>query len=249
MKIRRVWSLLFVSCLIGITVRVGAGSGADEDLLRRLAERGDPAAQYQLGMQFGNKGETPENTAAMAKWLKKAAEQGHPKAQFGLAALYGTGQGVPQDWVQALMWLELAAARGAPDIQQIRQSFVARMTSAQVASAKKLAEDKLQRAHWEEDPETSFRKARAEPGGELRWFRERAERGDPGAQFNYGIMLLGGDPKQVPHDEVEGLMWLTLARKGGPEFEEAYSKLITREIPADILAEAERRAKEWRPKK
>jgi len=58
-------------------------------LLLPLAERGDPIAQYNLGIMFlQGKGVTKDNAAAV-KWLKKAADQGNSDAQSSLAILSG----------------------------------------------------------------------------------------------------------------------------------------------------------------
>ena len=70
-----------------------------EDLpsLRQAAERGDPNAQFELGVRYAEgKGVAPDDKEA-ARWILKAAEQGHLEAQFNLGLMYADGNGVPLD--------------------------------------------------------------------------------------------------------------------------------------------------------
>ena len=88
-------------------------------LLRSMAEQGDAAAQYCLGIMYQQGGlmykgtrSVPQDMAEALKWLRKAAEQGYAEAQFHLGLMHGIGQGVPQDYVQAYTWFSAAAAHG-----------------------------------------------------------------------------------------------------------------------------------------
>ena len=55
--------------------------------------------------------------------------------------MYVNGDGVPQDYVQAHKWSDLAAVNGYKDAAGIRDSVAAKMTSAQLAEAKKFARE------------------------------------------------------------------------------------------------------------
>jgi TPR repeat protein len=71
-------------------------------------------------------------------------------AQSNLGFAYRDGEGVPQDYVQAHMWLNLAAAQAKPDDRvaaEARDKLVAKMTSAQIAEAQRLARE------WKPTPE------------------------------------------------------------------------------------------------
>ena len=87
---------------------------ADMDVatLRRLANQGNPEAQYVLGdrYQYG-KGVKPDNTQAVA-WYQKAADQGLADGQAGLAIMYELGLGVPKDSAQAVAWFQKSADQG-----------------------------------------------------------------------------------------------------------------------------------------
>jgi hypothetical protein len=80
-------------------------------------------------------------------WFRKAADQQHAKAQFALGLMYQHGQeGVPQNSTQAYVWLVLSASHSVED--QIREQAVkardeiaAKMTPAQMAEARQLAND------------------------------------------------------------------------------------------------------------
>ena len=87
--------------------------------LSLMAEQGDAAAQYCLGVLYQRGGlmykgtrAVPPDMAEALKWLRKAAEQGYAKAQCYLGIMHGIGQGVPQDYVQAYTWFSAAAAHG-----------------------------------------------------------------------------------------------------------------------------------------
>ncbi len=85
----------------------------------------------------------------------------------------------------------------------------------------------------------------------LREFRPLAEQGNAKAQFNLGPMYVGS--LGVPQDYVQAHMWLDLAASRFPpgedrdravKYRDIYAKMMT---PAQI-SEAEKLAREWRPK-
>ncbi len=102
----------------------------------------------------------------------------------------------------------------------------------------------------------------------LKEFRQLAEQGDAVAQFNMGNMFRLG--KGVPQDDVQAHMWLNLATAQGREdARKARDKLAEQMTPATAqgredarkardklaeqmtpaqLAEAQRLAREWKPK-
>ena len=77
--------------------------------LVQAAERGDAAAQFNLGILYENglddsryavEGNRPE---AM-RWLLAAAEQGLPRAQIKLAEIYGSEPEIPENSIKACGW-------------------------------------------------------------------------------------------------------------------------------------------------
>ncbi len=80
----------------------------------------------------------------------------------------------------------------------------------------------------------------------VRWYRLAAEQGDAGAQNNLGVMYLEG--RGVPQDYVQAHMWIKLAAAQGKEsFRKSRDLLAELMTPAQI-DEAQRLAREWKPK-
>ena len=78
-------------------------------LLKDLASRGVPYAQYELGRACEIGEGVPRDPAAAAQWYRKAAEAGNADAQYNLAMMLDAGEGVPQDPTEARKWFAKAA--------------------------------------------------------------------------------------------------------------------------------------------
>lgn len=78
-----------------------------------FAQKGEPEAQYDLGLNYalGKRG-LPQNYAEALKWYRKAADQGLAEAYNNLGRLYEKGRGVPQNYAEALKWYRKAADQG-----------------------------------------------------------------------------------------------------------------------------------------
>jgi TPR repeat protein len=88
---------------------------------------------------YANGQGVPQDFVKAVRWCRKAAEQGNDSAQFHLGVMYAYGQGVPRDYVQAHMWTNLAAAQGDGEAAKLRDMVAQKMTSAQIATALRLA--------------------------------------------------------------------------------------------------------------
>ena len=85
------------------------------------------------------------------------------------------------------------------------------------------------------------------------WYRKAADQGNPGGQYNVGALYERGNG--VPHDYVQALKWYSLAasRMGTTQQETAgaisriSNALAAKMTPAQI-AEAQKLAREWKPK-
>ena len=82
----------------------------------------------------------------------------------------------------------------------------------------------------------------------VKWFRKAAEQGHGSAQYNLGLAYMEG--KGVPEDYVRAHMWFNLV---AAQDNRAMAKLLRDSVakfmtPAQI-AEAQKLAAEWRPKK
>ncbi|MBI4424713.1 MAG: sel1 repeat family protein, partial [Elusimicrobia bacterium] len=84
-------------------------------LFRDAAERGDPVAQYNLGVLYQGRQGAPRDDAQAAAWLRKAAEQGDAKAQNELGVMLAAGRGAPRVPESAAAWLRRAAGAGDAD--------------------------------------------------------------------------------------------------------------------------------------
>lgn len=81
-------------------------------LVRPLAEKGDPGAQFLMGqMLFFGLGMERDDAKA-AQWYGMAAQAGNTEAQYRLGYLYATGQGVAYDAASAERFWIAAAGRG-----------------------------------------------------------------------------------------------------------------------------------------
>ena len=91
---------------------------ADLEWFHKAAEKGIPAAQFELGYCYSNGvavGKKDEKQAF--KWFQKAAEQGHPLGQNWLAIQYDYGYGVKEDNAEASKWYKKAAEQGVANSQ------------------------------------------------------------------------------------------------------------------------------------
>lgn len=82
------------------------------EVWRPLAQAGDAAAQYRLGVMYAEGRGVAPNDAEAALWFERAAEQGEPMAQYNLGASYAEGAGVRKDIATAAKWFRRAADQG-----------------------------------------------------------------------------------------------------------------------------------------
>ncbi len=80
--------------------------------LKALAEQGDAAAQFNVGVASFHGQGTPRDYAGALKWFKEAARQGHALAQYNVGYMYDKGLGTPQDYVEAANFYRQAAEQG-----------------------------------------------------------------------------------------------------------------------------------------
>ena len=80
----------------------------------------------------------------------------------------------------------------------------------------------------------------------LKEWRPLADQGLAAAQNNLGAMYINGEG--VRRNYVQGYMWLSLAAKQGYKRAVSSQGQLEREMTPGELAEAERFAREWKPK-
>ena len=112
-------------------------------LFQPLAEEGNAAAQYHLGLMYYLGQGVARDYKEAVKWYRLAAEQGYAVAQHNLGLIYKYGQGIARDYVRAYMWIDLAASvltgDEANQAASDRELVAQRMTPAQIAEAKEMA--------------------------------------------------------------------------------------------------------------
>ena len=161
--------------------------------------------------------------ASAARRFRRGAEQGLAKAQLNLAAMYGEGMGVLQDNAEAAKWYRKAAEQG--------------LVKAQLCLA----------AMYDEGWGIPQDYAEA-----AKWYHEAAEQGLVTAMLSLGIMYYNG--RGVPQDLVSAWAWFDRAASRSPRGRDRNKAVKAREgvatemTPAQI-AEAQRLAREWKPKR
>lgn len=130
---------------LGLLYSNGQGLPKDDAQARqwfeKAASQGHVDAQVNLGSLYDYGRGGAQDFKMAVRWYRRSAEQGNDLAQRRLGLLYERGDGVPKDFVQAYMWYKLGAANGVKSGAIMRDELAARMTSDQLAEAKKLARE------------------------------------------------------------------------------------------------------------
>ncbi|WP_067269437.1 tetratricopeptide repeat protein [Mitsuaria sp. 7] len=88
-------------------------SGASLETVKTSAERGDAAAQNELGRRAGLGLGMPRNAASSLDWYRKSADQAFCAAEANVAFMYLAGEGTQKDAGAARDWALKAAGQGA----------------------------------------------------------------------------------------------------------------------------------------
>jgi hypothetical protein len=118
----------------------------DFDTLVKLANDGDPNAQFVLGARYAIGEDVKQDYSESVRWFTLAAEQGHVIAQATLGAYYFAGRGIPQDLSQAYFWSIIAAAGGDEASKYRVAALASRMPHSQIAEVQLRANNWL-KAH------------------------------------------------------------------------------------------------------
>jgi TPR repeat protein len=112
-----------------------------ERLLKPLAERKDPRAQFLLGAEVYGYNKSPLYSLAKAiPLLRDAAERGFPRAMALYGAALAEGAGVPKDKVEGYKFLALASRQNVPDTELLLARLAEEMSDEEVERAKKAAD-------------------------------------------------------------------------------------------------------------
>ena len=187
---------------------------------------GLPAPAW-AGMDEGKAAYRQGDYATAIREWRPLAEQGNVEAQYQLGFMYENSQGVPQDYTKAVGWYRKAAEQGNGEVQSKAQVNLGLMYENGLGVPQDYAEA-------------------------VKWFRKAAEQGYADAQSNLGMLYRYGSG--VPQDYVLAHLWLNLAASRfsrGANRDLAFKNrdiVAKRMTPAQIF-EAQKLAREWKPKK
>jgi TPR repeat protein len=151
------------------------------------------------------------------------AEQDNPRAQNLLGLIYHLGRGVPRNEAEAQRWFRRSADLGDPEAP----AHLARV----YYDGRGVPQDFVEAA---------------------KWYRLAADRNNPRAQFNLGIMYWNGNG--VSQDKVNAHLWFNLAAANFSDDPRGRAAainnrdLVARDMTREEIAEAQKRAREWKPR-
>ncbi len=176
------------------------------------------AADFQAGWKAYARG---DYKTALEEW-RLLAEQGDPDAQYHLGRMYDRRKGVPQDYAEAIKWYRLAAMQGDAGAQ-FSLGVIFENGSGVVQNYDEAA----------------------------KWYRLAAEQGHAYGQATVANMYAKG--MGVIQNYVLAHMWFDLAAVRFPPGEERELAVgnrdkIEKRMRLEQVAEAQRLAREWKPK-
>lgn len=121
LSLRAVFAIVALILIVAGTPQasLSADSGSDRspEVLIQLAEKGDPQAQFDLGVTYYYGRGVPKDYEKASHWFQKAADQGNAAAQYALGRMYYYGRGMRQDLGTASTWFQKSADKGYGDAQ------------------------------------------------------------------------------------------------------------------------------------
>jgi endonuclease YncB( thermonuclease family) len=114
---RGLWATKAEAGTNSVQQAIPRGSGEALKWYQEAAARGDPEAQYILGVKLHNGDGVPKNPTEAVKWIRSAADRGVPNAQAYLGSLHLSGDSVSKDLGQAVLWFRKAAEKNQSHAQ------------------------------------------------------------------------------------------------------------------------------------
>ena len=213
----------FAEEILAAMYLIGKGVRHDEaqafSWFSKAASHGVIRAQTMLGTAYRGGIGGPQDYDKAMRWYRIAADQGDAAAETYIGEMYAYGEGVAQNYPEALKWIRKAADRGYDDAQYRLGVF------------------------YENGQGVPHNNATA-----AAWYRKAADQGLGRAQLNLGFM------RGAAYDFVQAHTWFTLAitrlTRADAKNRDIAAKSrdqIAAAMTAAELAEAQRRAAEWRP--
>jgi TPR repeat protein len=193
------------------------------------------------------------------KWWRLAAKNGNNDAFWSLGALYYYGIGVSQDYREALSWF----LKDLEDPLGYTSSFIG---SIYERGSSGVAQNLSEAKRWYEigaqkhSLESQARLGQLYIDGKgvpqdykegIKWVLPAAERGNSTAQYVMGRLYGAG--LGISQDYVLAHMWFNLSASASTTSEEASTSVKARNtiqkfLSPSQIAEAQRLAREWKPK-
>lgn len=185
-------------------------------LIRPLAESGDPFAEWILGDMYKNGEGLPQDMKMALNWWTQAAAKGLSGAQLSLGDSYAAGQGVPENWSEAVKWWRKAADQNVPRAQ----------TGLGLAlySGHGVQEDKVEAA---------------------KWFQKAADAGETQPQAMLSRMYSFGEGG-LKQSFVEAYKWVLIAGDEGKELTVMTKSMLEAALRTTERREAVRLAEQWK---
>lgn len=172
---------------------------------RVLAMKGDPLAQYALGLMYTEGAGVSKDSDNAVGWYDKAARQGLAQAQYNLAVAHHMGVGTPRNFARAAHWYRMAAeqddARSQNNLGYLYEK------------GRGVPQDDVQAADWyrraaelgntnaQVNLANSYRKGRGVPKDReeaLVWFRKAVDKWETKDPLKLWIVDAGGAVKPYP---------------------------------------------------
>ena len=186
----------------------------------RLADTGDPFAQYELGISYRDGVDLIKSDLKAFSWMNRSAKQGYRAAQVKLGFFYYNGQGVQKNDTKAANWIRKAAEQQLPVAQGVMGVYyqfgigVEQSYEDAVKWYREAAEQQFTLAqyslgeclYWGKGVEQDYDQA-------VIWYRKAATQGDASAQYQLGYCYDRG--KGVGQDYLEAEKWYRAAAEQG----------------------------------
>ncbi len=231
---------------------------------RKAAQQGHPWAQHDLGSLYTLGLGVSRSVTEAARWFRLAAEQVHPMAQYKLGSTYYSGLGVPKDYVPAAALFRKAAKA---DIAMAQHNL-----GVMYLQGLGVQQDYQEAARWfllaaEQSVAAALRNIGMVRAGRLgRKFPIVAGESSPTMEtYREGVAYVLAAAKGslgelyarglgVPRDYVQAHKWFSLAEASLPpgdtrDLSAEYLDFLAARMTPDQIAEAQRLAREWKPKK
>src|SRR3984957_9994281 len=243
---------------LGVFYENGQGVAQDEEeafkWYRKAAEQNLAMAQYALGLAYDEGKGISKDEMEAVNWFCKAADQNYIQAQSYLGICYYEGRGVAKHYTKAVKWFRKAADRGEASAQYYLGVAYENGYGLSKDSAEAVRWFSKAAAQGNEDAQFNLGSMYHDGTGipqdyteAAKWIRRAAHQGMANAQNNLGALYMSG--QGVTQDYVEAYKWFNLSAVGGEKDLVINRDTARRHMTPSQIAEAQRFAREFIPRK